>query len=217
MLDPFKHLEVTEHTISAKFDCFIELNLDEYRESDITELPNKYIIPGIFDITVPQFEDIIHIVLPYSEISIMKTNEIEEKGNIIIINYQAGDIIVDQKYVNKELGLEYVDRILNGRLKVVKSPETILKLVHSSFSSSDLVHIEVIISQMFRDSKGNLSRHTGKYDEIWGMQKIAKNESWLSALSYQDFNGGIRKGLVSGKHARMNVLEKVINEEYDSI
>jgi len=217
MLEPIDVLNITEHTIEAKYNCSISLNMEEYRESDITELSDKYIIPSIFDIYIDELEDLTHIVLPYNNININKTNDIEEKGNVTVIKYQAGDTIVDQKFIDTNLDLQYIDRILNGRLKVTKSPETILRLVHSAFAESDLVHIEVIVSQMFRDSKGNLSRLSGKYDEIWGVQKISKNESWLSALSYQDINGGIRKGLISGKNADMNILEKVINEKFDDI
>jgi len=217
MLKIKEHLDIEEHKISTKFACRIILNTSEYRNSEIDELPTQYSIPPIFDIFYPDKNDSVHIVLPYSEIKINKTTQVIEDKKTIIIIYEQGDTIVDQMYVDKSVNLKTVSRIVNGGVKTIKSPETLLELVHNALPAADLVHYEVIVSQMHRDSNGNLSRLSGKYDEIWGVQKIAKNASWKSALTYQDINRGIKNGLVSGKDAENNVLENIIDNKFDDM
>ena len=210
-------LIVEKHKISTKFDCKITINKTEFKEQEIDELPTQYQIPPIFDIYYPEKKDYVRIVLPYNVIEINKTSKITEDKNNITIEYEQGDTIIDHKFVDKSMDLNQISRILNGGIKVAKSPETILTLIHNGLPASDLVHYEVIISEMFRDSKGNLSRLSGKYDEIWGMKKISKNSSWKSALSYQDFNRGVKNGLVSGKSAEDNVLEKILDNKFDDL
>jgi hypothetical protein len=217
MLDIKEFLDVQEHSILAKSECSITIDRTEFRESDITESADTITIPPVFDVFIKEKNDSINVIFPYSEIQLKKTKDIDDNGKIITINYDPEDIIIDQKYVDKTIDLKMVDRILNGRLTSVKEPVAILKLIKEAFPAADIVHIEVIISQMFRDKNGNLSRITGKYDEVWGVQKISKNESWLSAMSYQDINRGIKMGLVTGKDAKMNPVEKVISGKFNEL
>lgn len=217
MLKIRDYLKLEKHKITTKFDCSITIDKSKYKPDEIEELPQQYSIPTIFDIYYPDVNDSVHIVLPYNEIKINKTSTISEDNKHITISYEKDDVIIDQEYVDKSTDLKTVKRIVNGSVKSIKSPETILQLMHNALPASDLVHFEIIVSQMFRDKNENLSRISGKYDELWGAKKIGKNESWKSALSYQDVNSGIKKGLIGGKSTKNNVVEKILDGKFDNI
>jgi hypothetical protein len=110
--------------------------------------------------------------------------------------------------------------MLNGKLEYIKNPEALVVLLHTALPKSDIVHLEVILSNIFRDnSSGEPARFTGSYSNSTqvGVLQLGKTDSWLSSIAFQNIDQGINRALVSNKPAKMNPIELVLNEQFQSL
>lgn len=219
MLNLFEVLDIQKKEIYTKLDCVITLNKPELKDFMI-EYDNRFEIPGVVDVYFPELEDFTQIITPYNNIGIIKTDNYEETKSEYEIKYLSGDKIIAQENVDTEINLTLLDRMLDGRLKYIKEPETFLNLLNKALPQSDLVHLELIIANMFRDLEtGEPCRFNGDYtnSQQLGVTKLAKLDSWISAISFQNVDEGLKRALYTGSKAKLNPIEKVFTEEFDSI
>lgn len=216
MLNPFEVLKIEKNKIFTKYDCIITLNLDEY-EDDITETTTKYLIPGIVEIYIPELEDYAQIITSYNQIGLLKSNEYEETDDEITLNYSANDLIIEQEFSEIGGGFGGLKKVLEGKLTYIKTPEGLLNMFHANMPASDLCHLELIISNMLKDSDGNLCRMSGNFKnfEQVGILKQAKTDSWLSGIAFQNIEHAINRALIKKEDAKMNPIEKILNEDFD--
>jgi len=86
--------------------------------------------------------------------------------------------------------------------------------------SIDLIHLELIVSNMFRNSDDltvpcRLSNY--KNPSIIGQKRLPfESGSWLNALAFENINKAVENGLIRNEDAEMNPLEKIIMEESQS-
>lgn len=209
-------LEIGETEIKTKHPCQVIINKSEYKDF-IVEYDDKYSVPGILDVYFPEIEDETQIITPYESVDLMKSDDFIEDRKYITLKYDKGETLVRQEYVNTEIGLSVITQMINGKLKYVKKPEALVSLLNIALPKSDLVHLELILSNTFRDSVTNEPcRLTGNYSNSIqvGVGKLALTDSWLSSLAFEHIDRGIRRALVLGQPAKMNPLEKVLNEEF---
>lgn len=219
MLNIFEVLNIDKKEIHTKLNCTITLNKQELKDY-IVEYDNRFEIPGIVDIYFPELEDFTQVITPYKSIGIIKTDDYNESNSEYVINYLPDDKIIFQEYVDTEINLNLLNSMLDGRLKYIKDPETFLNLLTKALPSSDLVHLELILANMFRDNEtGEPCRLNGDYTnaEQIGVTKLAKMDSWLSAITFQNVDVGINRALYTGSHAKLNPIEKVLTEEFDDL
>lgn len=218
MINIYEVLDIKEQEIFTKIPCSISLNKKEYKDF-ISEEENKFLVPGIIEIFFPDLDDSTQIITNYSNIGVLKSNDYTEDSQFITINYSADEKIIEQKYVNTSMNLSVIKQMLNGKFKYIKSPEIMINLLHSALPKSDLVHLEVILSNVFRDEDtGEPCRYTNyKNATQYGVLQLGKTDSWLSAIAFQNLDQGISKGLVAQKEAKMNPIEKVLNEEFQEL
>lgn len=216
---------IEKNRIIAKRNIKYIFNEDEYREDDINEYNDRYVLPPIFEFIVePENEKLgnneelkCNLVLPYNEVNLLKSNDIDEiSDDIHIINYKKGDEVINAKHVDATYDLKAIGRIIEGRAKFIKEPIILLNMIHTAFPNMDLVHIEVLISNMLRDNNGELCRHSSDYSNInlMGVSQQSKSNSWLSSVIYQNPNQAIKKALIKNKDAEMNPIEKIMNEDF---
>jgi len=89
--------------------------------------------------------------------------------------------------------------------------------IQDKITGIDLVHIETIVSNMFRDSEDlTLPARITDYRqfEIIGQKKLPYIISWLSGLTFENINRAIKVGLLDGKEAKMDPIEKIAMEQY---
>lgn len=218
MLNVYQVLDIKEQEIYTKYPCSISINKKEYKDF-ISEEENKFVIPGIIEIYFPEYEDYTQIVTNYNSINVLKSNNYTEDNEFITIYYVEDDKIIEQEFVDSSVGLPVIRQMLNGKFKYIKSPEIMINLLHGVLPASDLIHLEVIMSNIFRDEKtGEPCRFTDYNDATqYGMLQLGKSDSWLSAIAFQHLDQGIMKGLVAQKPAKMNPIEKVLNEEFQDL
>lgn len=217
MLNPYEYLDISKNKIKAKHNCYVNINKTEFDETNITNTAEKLIIPGIFEVYFPEHEDFAPLVYNY-DVSLLKTENYEETKEFIFIKYEPNDILINQEYTEKKDELDKLIKLFEGRNEYIKDPVILLNLMHDIFDDIDIVHYELIISNMARDAEDNnvKCRLKGNYNncEILGQTKQAANDSLLSSLAYQNIKTAITKGVLEERSSKMNSLEKVINEDF---
>jgi hypothetical protein len=212
-------LIIKETSIQTKHPCKVSINKQEYKDF-MVEYDDKYQIPGVVEIYFPELDDVTQIVTPYIYINLLKTENIVEDKSYINISYEKDDSLIIQEYAEDEVNLPLITKMIDGKLNYIKSPEQLVNLLHNALPKSDLVHLELILSNVFRDGINNQPcRLTGDYtnSKQIGVGQLALTDSWLSALAFQHIDRGIIRGLVYSQPAKMNPLEKVLNEEFQSL
>ena len=220
MIQPNEVFDISKNKITTRVECIITIDEREYDDRTYIEGSKIITLPGILQFYVPKYEDYVQISLTY-QIDLWKTNNTFREKNTISITYDEGDTILSKDYVPDEVDIGLLIRLLQGRIKYVKDPKILLNMLHDILPDIDLVHLELIVSNMFRDEKdlNKKCRSTGKYENctILGQQKQPFQDSWTSSMAFQYIDRAINTGLVGGKDAERNPIEKVLNEEFKQL
>ncbi len=220
MLDIFKYLNISKNEIKAKYKSIITLEQKEYDRQELIETSNNYIIPGIIDIYIPEMENFCHIFLNYN-IKLNKPKNINEEGTIIVLTYEPDDLIIFQDFIDTNINMKLIIDLLEGRIKYIKDPLILLYSLYDQLSGVDMIHLELIISNMFRckDDLNKKCRSSGNYKNgtILGQWEQPFNDSWLSSLAFERVDKAIHSGLVKEKTIQNNPMELLINERFDEL
>ncbi len=216
MLNPFEVLTITENQIKTNYDCTITINYDDYDDA-VTETKLYYKIPGSVEIFFPDLNDCTQIITPYAEISVLKSGDYDDTDDEIVLNYKKDDVLIFQEYTELGGGFGALKKIVEGKLTYIKTPEALLNLFHMNLPQIDLCHLELLISNMLRDSDGNLCRHSNNFKDFiqMGIMNQAKTDSWLSSVAFQNIEQAVNKALVKKENAKMNPIEKIFNQDFD--
>lgn len=217
MLDSFKYLEITENKIIAKHNCHISVNFDDFSDDDIVNSGEQLLIPGMLEVFIPELDDFCPININYG-IFLHKTEQTQETDKFININYNIGETIITGDYVKTSFNMGFLLKLLHGQIKYITDSTILLNVLHNTFPEADLVHLELIISNMVRDKDDPnlLARYkTGdKNNQILGVIKQAQLDSPLSAMAFRNIDRAISNALVSGKQVKNNPIEKIIREDF---
>jgi hypothetical protein len=204
------YLDVQENKIITKEKCQISINYDDYDPDEICSNPEFIELPGILEVYYPDLDQSENILYNYN-IKVLKTTNTIETDDDCIITYEKGETIISQEYANLNTGS--TTKLFQGRVKYLKDPITLLTTMNNTMPGMLLVHFELIISNMMRNAEtGEPCRLIGNYDncEVIGQTKLAKEDSWLSALSYRDFSSVVQSTLVKQKKTKGNPIENVL-------
>lgn len=220
MLYPEDVFKIEKNTILAKKACTITINKKDYDPRTFIESTTTIIMPGNLQFFVPEYDDYCQISILYS-VRVLKTADIRYEKNDIIISYLPDDIVVKSEYSTTEPDIGFLTQLLNGRVKYMTDPKILLNMVHSILPDVDLIHLELIISNIFRQ-KDNISvrcRLSGNYKNstLIGVSAQPFQDSWASAMSFHHINKAIKNGLIQGKDCEENPIEKIIYEKFKNI
>lgn len=220
MLNPHEILSISEQEIKANSKCTITVDLRDYAEDSIIDSKDYIIMPGIIDIYFPDLDDYTSIILIYN-IKLHKTNFIDDSDdNIIVIHYDTGDVILSQDYYNSGMDMGLLIKLLNGRVKYIKDPRTLLLIINNVIPNPDLVHIETLISNMLRDPTDNtiLARYSdAKQPEILGVINQAKIDSALSSIAFRNIDKAIENAIIKERPFKNNPIELILQERFDEL
>lgn len=213
-----KFIDVQPKKIIAKTNCTIILDQNEYDESSLIDVGDKLLIPGILNLYVGDLSENNFVTFPFNfPVDLNKPEDYKQDGKTLILRYTPGEVIISKDYYNKETDPSIINRLLDGSIKYINSPEVLLDAVHEQLPTLDLIHVELILSNMFR-TKGDLTTPCRLKDysdfEIVGIKKLPFLNSWLTGLSFEDPNKAIKLALLSEKDADMNPIEKVLLEKF---
>jgi len=213
MLNPFNVLDISTNKIYTKYKSIITIDKHIYTPDKIfIEKSDHYIVPGILDIFIPELNDTCHLIINYNIKLNKPKNLISENDNELI--YDAKELIIYQDLIDTNLNIDLIINLLEGRVKYITEPSVILHMLHDQLPSIDLVHLELIISNMFRsaDNLKTKCRYTGNYKNstILGQWEQPFNDSWLSSLAFERVNKAIHTGLVHDDTIQYNPIENII-------
>jgi len=120
-----------------------------------------------------------------------------------------------QKQDLKEVVL-YVDRLIGGRERFRDIDHLFLKFykIYSDISSMDLVHMEVLISQVLRDKNNpSIPARVGSdpmHPQLLNIKKNIFNSSLINGLAFENVNAAINTGLISTTELPPSVLERLL-------
>jgi len=211
-------LDIKKTEISAKIPCSIVIDDSEYDDVSLIDCGNKYQIVGVLTVQYGDPPDINFITLPFAimlDCFIPANSSVD--GHIITLNYEPGEKILAQEYYDDTFNERTVDRLFEGGAKYITNPEVLVMTIHDKIEGIDLVHIEAIVSNMFRDSEDltTPARLTDyKNVEVIGQKKLPYVISWLSALGFENINRAIKVGLIEGRDAKLDPIENIVMERY---
>ena len=212
-------LDIESTKITAKQSCSIIIDSSEYDDISLIESGDKYQVNGILTIQYGEPPDINFLTLPFGiMLSCFKPANMSNEKNIIVLNYEPGEKMIEQEYYDDTFNERTVDRLFEGGAKYITNPEILTMTIHDKLSGIDLVHIELVVSNMFRNKLDlTLPARLNNYKDpiVVGQKKLPYIISWLSALSFENINRAIKVGLIEGKDANLDPIERIILEKYD--
>lgn len=216
MLNPNILFDINEQKIIAKKQCVTTLNMNDYYDN-IIQTNEYFIVPGILSFYIPEDDNYTQIILNYP-IKLYKTINMESDTKKYIITYEPNDIVITQEYYSGGFDINTLIKLVQGRIKYIEDPVIMLNMLHNILPNIDLIHIEVLLSNMYRekDDITKLCRFAGNYKniEIVGQSKQASTDSWESAMSYRNMMRGIERGLIDCKPSQNNPIENILNEKF---
>ena len=206
-------LDIQEQKIYAKDDLIIELDRHEYDDKTLQEYHDYYDLPGLITIRYGEDNPVFYSLPLNFNINLTKPENLKEMGRFLILNYTKGDLVIYKKNYSKTINPAVITKILDGVTKYIKDPRIMLDMLVDELPGMDSVHLELMISNMFRDSTDNkIPARLNNYKnfEIIGCKKLPFVDSWLSALAFQDIGKAVETGLVNNEHAQFNDIEKTL-------
>jgi hypothetical protein len=213
-----KALILEKDKISAKLPCSIMIDLSEYNDINLIDCGEKFQLPGILTIQYGDPTHINTITTPYTfVVDCFKPNDTSIDNDIVLMNYEPGETIISQKYYTTSFNERTVSRFFDGYAKYITDPEILTLTIQKSIKNIDLVHIETIVSNMFRDQDDlTMPARLNDYKNptVVGQKKLPFITSWLSSMNFENINKAIKTGLLDKKDAKLDPIEKIVLEQY---
>lgn len=211
-------LEIKKNQIIAKTNCSITIDDSEYDDVSLIDCGDKYQTVGVLTVQYGEAQNVNFITLPFAiMVDLFKPAEIIEDGHIINLNYETGETIIKQEYYDDNFNERTVDRLFEGGARYITNPEVLSMTIHDKIAGIDMVHIEAIVSNMFRDSNDlTIPARLTNYKEVTiiGQKKLPYVVSWLSALIFENINRAVKVGLIDNRDATLDPIEKIVLEKY---
>jgi len=212
--------DIEKNQIKCKIPCEITVNERDYDERSFIEQSDKIALPGILDFYVPSHDTTVQFAVTFS-VNLHKTENTDKNRKMTTIHYEPGNVVIDKDYVEIKTDIGLLTRLLHGNIKYVNDPKTLINMIYDIIPSIDLVHIELIVSNMFRRETNTQERCRikGNYNNaiIIGQKNQPFEDSWMSALAFQYIDKAISQGLVQGKSSEKNPIENIITEDFKNL
>jgi len=224
--DPIVNLEQLKNKLSQTKanlycleNCSIIIDLEEYKIGDdlkINDDDGTVQVNGL--LSKIEFSNLtFDFILDYPVI--LKYYQIVQSKENIKLNFRKDDEILEvplQKQDIRELAL-YVERLVSGKERFKDINHLFLKLYKNyaeDISSMDLVHLEILLSQVLRDKINPvLPARVGKDPEhpiLMNIKKNIFNSGLLQGLAFENVNAAINTGLITKTELEPSILEKVL-------
>jgi len=213
-----KKIKSDKNSVFCYEDCLLTISLEDYKIGDdlqIDEEENTVAVNGL--ISKIEFSDLtFDIILDYPVI--LKYTDISRTPEELKLSFKKDDEMIEvpfQKQDIKEVTL-YLERLISGKVRFKNTDHLFFKLYKSyaDISDMDLVHLEVLISQILRDkSNPVIPARVGKdplHPSLFNIKKNIFNSGLLQGLAFENVNTAINTGLISKTELEPSILEKVL-------
>lgn len=200
--------------------CFLTLSLEDYTigyNLIIDENANTIYVDSL--LSKIYFEkSSFDLILDYPVILNYET--IEKRKEDVKIYFGEDSKLLEvptQKQDIREIVL-YLERLLGGREKFKDIEHLFLKFYNmysKEISNMDLVHMEILISQILRDkNNASIPARVGSDPEHPQMANIKQhvfNTGFFQGLAFENIGKAISTGLISTTELEPSILEKVLS------
>jgi DNA-directed RNA polymerase beta' subunit len=201
--------------------CIITIDKDIYEIDDSMQIKNDHIWVNHLIAKIEFDEIIFNIMLDYP-VEVKKKNTIDEVDKITL-EFNPGDILLEIPMQTHEIKeqVHYIQRLLGGRV-IYKDPShlisKILKIYGGKISDLDLVHFEIMISQVLRDRSNPM--YPARLGKTWDpvMANIKTNifsTSFLQGMAFENINKSIEMGLISKDIEPDSLFERIITGDLE--
>jgi hypothetical protein len=217
-----KYIEQDGDTLIVRQPCKLTISMTEYRLNQNIEIKESEKIIWMNSLLSQiEFSDIVfNIILDYPvEVQIKRMEYIPKER--IILNYEKGDMLLSVPFATVEIKeqVTYIERLLGGN-EVYKNPEHMLKKIMDMYGKSisdlDLVHFEILVSQVLRNrSDTSLPARLGKkWDPVMmNIKNIVFNVGFIQGLEFENVRKAIDTGLTTSHDLEPSVMEKLMTGE----
>jgi len=216
-----KYLQQSDDKLIATQPCKLTLDMSDYHLSDTMEVNEADgIIWAKSLISKIEFSDIVfNILLDYPVELQISTVELMDKEQIVL-KYLKEDIILTIPFTTVEIKeqVNYVKRLMGGR-EMYKDPAHLLKKIFGIYgpvSDLDLVHLELLASQVLRDKKDHskAARLGATWDPVmFNIKTDVFNTSFIQGLAFENVGKAIDTGLTTSVDVEPSIMEKVVTGE----
>jgi len=213
------YLQQSDTKLVAVKPCKLTIDMSDYYLSDTIQVKEEDATIWVKSlISKIEFDDIVFNILLDYPVELQTPNIEENTKEKIILSYLKEDIILTIPFTTVEIKeqVNYVNRLLGGR-EIYKDPSHLLKKIFSVYggkiSDLDLVHLEVLASQVLRDKKDHSipARLGKKWDPIMANIKTdVFNTSFIQGLAFENVGKAIDTGLTTSRESDPSILEKVV-------
>jgi hypothetical protein len=218
------YMEQTDTLLYTKKPLRITIDLEGYRTNDNIQYPNtgKSEYDGVWlNHLVSQVEYDNFIFSMALDYAIVMKGDYKKVDNSLVFEYAANQPILDAPTTTVEIKeqVNYIKRLLGGKMVYKDPPHLLMKIfkVYGPVSSLDLVHMEVMASQVLRDkSNPSIPARLGK---TWNpvMANIKENvfsTSFIQGAAFENISKAIQIGLIEKpEFDQPTIFEKIITGE----
>jgi DNA-directed RNA polymerase beta' subunit len=210
------YITQVEDKLVAEKQCQLSIDKETYSIDDSIQIKQGEVWLNHLIARV-EFQDLMFNIMLDYPVEIQKINMTEDIDRYIF-DFHPNDTILSTPLQTTDMKAQvnYIQRLLGGRV-VYKDPShlisKILKVYGGKVSDLDLVHFEVLCSQVLRDkSTPALPARLGRtWDPV--MMNIKQSvfaTSFLQGLAFENVNKAIEVGLISGDVVPDSFFERII-------
>ena len=219
------YLEQTDTILYTKKPVKVTIDLNDYETNDTILYPNsgRSKFDGVWLnnlVSQIEFEDLIfNMILDYA---VVMKGDYQTINKTLVFNYNANEPLLDVPTTAVEIKeqVNKVKRLLGGKTPI-KDPSHLLrqifKVYGGSISDLDLVHMEVMASQVLRDkSNPAIPARLGK---TWNpvMANVKENvfsTSFLQGAAFENIGKAIQTGLTEApEFDQPTIFESIVTGE----
>lgn len=219
-VDLKKYLFQDEDKLVTLKPVKISIDLTNYHMGDNIQINEDHVWINHLMAKVEYDNIIFNLMLDYA-VQIKKINMEIINKEIMEFTYTENDIIIEVPLATEEIKAQvnYINRLLGGKV-VFKDPShmitKVMKVYGGAVSDLDLVHFEVLISQVLRDRTHPIL--PARMGQVWdpimmNIKKAVFSSGFISGLGFENISSAIEYGLISEGELEPSVLGRLISGE----
>jgi len=217
-----QYLQQSDDKLIAVKPCKLTIEMIDYHLSDTLQIKEQDSIIWVKNlICKAEFDTIVfNLLLDYPVEIQLQNQNMEQTVERIVLTYSQQDIMLTIPFTTVEIKeqVNYVKRLLGGK-EMYKDPTHLLKKlynVYGDISDLDLVHLEILASQVLRDKKNHaIPARLGKpWDpDMANIKSDVFNTSFIQGLAFENVGKAIDTGLTTAQTDDPSIMEKVVTGE----
>jgi DNA-directed RNA polymerase beta' subunit len=219
-VDLKKYLTQYEDKLIAAKPCKLTIDLTNYDMNNNIQIKRDLVWVNHLLSRIEYDDTIFNISLDYP-VELTRTTMNQIGKEYLEFTFAKDDIMLEIPLQTTEIKeqVNYVGRLLGGKV-VYKDPShlltKILKIYGGKVSDLDLVHFEVLLSQVLRDKRNDMlpARLGPTWDPVMmNIKNVVFSSGFLQGLAFENVNKAIETGLISEGELEPSILGRVLTGE----